>query len=213
MRLLILILGGILAGGAPTALAQDRQFGVKLGVNAAATAIDGDATDSDASDGYTERRFGMIGGGFGVFFLQSPLALQVEALYSQKGSKESVGENDAVVLELDYLDIPVLGRVGVGAWGSTRLHLLAGPSLGYRLTANSRLANTSFDFANGYVLNIEEDVARFDLGLVLGAGADIGRRLVVDARYIWGLNNVHKDTSEGLEIKNRVLSIMGGFRF
>lgn len=208
MRVLALMMGGMLLGGTSTAVAQDRQFGVKAGVNVAATEFSG-----DAAGGYDERRIGAVGGAFAVFRLAPPLAIQVEALYSQKGSKVTLDADNSVTLELEYLEIPLLARIGVGTWDATGVHLFAGPSVGYRLSANNRLSNTAFDFANGTVLNIEDDVARFDLGLVLGAGADIGRRLVVDARYTWGLNNVSKDSSDGVDIKNRVLSIMAGIRF
>jgi len=208
MRVLALMMGGMLLGGTSTALAQDRQFGVKAGVNVAATEFSG-----DAAGGYDERRIGAIGGAFAVFRLQPRLALQVEALYSQKGSKVTVDEDNAVTLELEYLDLPVLARIDIAAWESNGVHVFAGPSVGYRLSANTRLSNTAFDFANGTVVNIEDDIARFDLGLVVGAGADIGRRLVVDARYTWGLNNVNKDSSDGVQVKNRVLSVMAGIRF
>ena len=97
--------------------------------------------------------------------------------------------------------------------GSTRLHIFGGPSVAYRMGARRKVSDSSSDFTEGVVDNIENEIERFDIGIVAGAGVDIGRRLVVDARYSWGLGAINKDTSDGLEIKNRVLSIIGGVRF
>ena len=212
MRLLMVTAGvvaAVVVAGTPTAVAQERQMGLKAGLNVSATEFEG-ATDGT----YNERKIGWLGGGFLVFPFQGPVALQLEALFSQKGSKLSLDEEDVEAsLELDYLDFPVLLRVDGPAAGAARLHLFAGPSIAYRMGARSKVSYTAFDFAEGSVDNIEDDIERFDLGVVVGAGADIGRRMVVDARYSWGLTNVNKDSSEGIQIKNRVLSIMAGVRF
>lgn len=210
MRLTFLWIGVMLACGTSTAVAQDRQFGVKAGVNVAATSFAGD----DSTDAYDERRIGFLAGGFGVLPLTDRIALQIEGLFSQKGGRVTVEEIDATsTLELDYLDFPVLARVGGAVSDRTRLHVFAGPSVGFRMGARSRVTVSGDTFSSGSVDNIEDDVTLFDFGFVAGAGADIGRRLVVDARYSWGLNNVIKDDSAGVEIKNRVLSLMAGVRF
>lgn len=199
----------ILAGDTSTALAQDRQVGLKAGVNVASVVFEGDSSDS-----YNERRLGFLAGGFTVLPVSGTMAIQIEALFSQKGAKFSVEEaNIEATLELDYLDIPVMLRFQGPASGSTRLHVFGGPSMGYRMGARSKVSDTTFDFAEGSIDNIEDEVERFDFGIVAGAGVDIGRRIVVDARYSWGLRAINKDTSEGGEIKNRLFSIMAGVRF
>lgn len=209
MLIRALIMGVVLAGPASTALAQERHVGIKLGVNVASAVFEGESALN-----YDEPKIGLLGGGFAVLPVTGPLAVQIEALFSQKGAKLSVNEPDTeFALELDYLDFPVLARLAGPASGTTRLHVFVGPSLGYRMGARSRATFTGFDFATGEVQNIERDVSRFDLGLVAGAGVDIGRRLVVDGRYSWGLTNLNTDESAGAEIRNRVLSLMAGVRF
>lgn len=209
MRSVVFAVMVILAGGASAALAQERQIGLKAGINVASLVFDGDEVDS-----YNERRIGFAAGGFGVWPLSGPTAIQVEALFSQKGAKFSEESEDlAATLELDYLDIPVMLRVQGPAIGSNRLHFFGGPSVSYRSAARSKLAYEGFDFDEGSIDNIENEIERFDFGVVAGAGLDIGRRIVVDARYSWGLRTVNKDTSEGVKIKNRLFSIMGGVRF
>ena len=206
MRSIVCAVMVILAGGASTAVAQERQVGAKAGVNAASLAGDG-------SDSYNDPRLGFLAGGFTVLPVRGPIAIQLEALFSQKGAKLSVNEDLEATLELDYLDIPVMLRFQAPASGSTRLHIFGGPSVGYRMGARSKISDSTFNFAEGSIDNIEDDIERFDFGIVAGAGVDIGRRIVVDARYSWGLSTVNKDTSEGIEIKNRVFSIMAGVRF
>ena len=209
MRLVFLLIVGFLVGAASTALAQERQLGFKAGVNAAAL-----SSDDDIENGYGERRVGVVAGGFAVLPVRGRLALQFEALFSQKGAKQSAEEEDlTATLELDYLDFPILARLAGPALDSTRLHVFAGPSVSYRMGAHSRLVFTGFDFAQGSAENIEEDVSLFNFGVVAGVGADIGRRLVVDVRYTWGLSNVFKDTVGDATVKHRVLSLMAGVRF
>lgn len=210
MRLQAMCLGVMLAGATSPALAQDRQFGVKAGVNVAATTFSGD----DPTDEYDERRPGWTAGAFGVLPLTTHVAVQIEALFSQKGSQVRVDAADArATLELDYLDFPVLARVSGPQSGRTRFHAFAGPSVAFRLAARRRLARTGESFSSGFVDNIEREVERFDFGVVAGAGADSGRRLVVDVRYSWGLTNLIDDAPSGVAIKNRVLALMAGVRF
>lgn len=209
MRIIVCAMLATLAVGVSGAAGQERQVGLKAGVNVASIVFDGDSTE-----GYNERRVGFLVGGFAVLPVNGPIAIQVEALFSQKGAKLSVEEeNLEATLELDYLDVPVMLRVQGPVLGNNRLHFFGGPSLAFRTGSRSKLSDQSFEYAQGSIDNIEDDIEPFDLGIVAGAGLDIGRRVVVDARYSWGLSTVNKDTSDGVELKNRVLSIMAGVRF
>jgi hypothetical protein len=49
--------------------------------------------------------------------------------------------------------------------------------------------------------------------VVAGAGVDIGRRLVIDGRYAWGLTNVTRNEADSTRIRTRLFSVMAGFRF
>jgi hypothetical protein len=91
--------------------------------------------------------------------------------------------------------------------------VLGGPFLGVRLSAH-RQSKVATDFVNqGIVDDIGEFVKRFDFGVVAGAGVDIGRRLVIDGRYSWGLANVNRDAADPTRIRTRLFSVTGGFRF
>ena len=209
MRSFVCAVMVILAGGASSAVAQERQIGLKAGVNVASLVFD----EAD-SDSYNDRRIGFAAGGFGVWPIGGPMAIQVEALFSQKGANLSEDLDDfKASLELDYLDIPVLLRFQGPVFGSSRLHFFGGPSVSFRTAARNKATNTASQYDQGEIQNIEDDIEPFDFGIVAGGGVDIGRYIVIDARYSWGLSTINKDTSEGVEIKNRLFSIMGGVRF
>ncbi len=209
MRSIVCAMLVTLAGGVATAVAQERQAGLKAGVNVASVVF-----DNDPSGGYNDRRVGFLAGGFAVLPVSGSVAVQIEALFSQKGAKFSVDEEDLeATLELDYLDIPVMLRIQGPVLGGNRLHFFGGPSLAFRTGSRSKLSDQSFEYAQGSIDDIEDSIEPFDLGVVAGAGLDIGRRIVVDARYSWGLSKINKDASDGIELKNRVFSFLAGVRF
>ena len=208
MRLIALVMLGTLVAGASPALGQTREVGLKAGVNVASMVDDGE------TGGYDGRRIGFLAGAFAVLPVRGPLAVQIEALFSQKGAKFDIDDQDAeATLELDYLDIPVMLRVQGPASGTTRLHFFGGPSVGIRTGARERLTYAAGNFDQGESTNIDDLIERFDFGVVVGAGVDVGRRIVVDARYQWGISTVNTDELAETEFKHRVFSILAGVRF
>jgi len=90
------------------------------------------------------------------------------------------------------------------------LVLFAGPSLGFKLTANA-----TADFGGGSVTDdISDDIESFDYGLVFGAGWEAGR-LTIDGRYTWGFSRLGVDEDEAGSQKttHRVIAILAGVRF
>src|SRR5687767_13160292 len=187
---------------ASSAMAQQAVFGVKAGINLAKINFDPEP-DEDVMD----FRRGFVGGLFVVAPMTDLIAFQGEALFSQKGASFDEGGDEAEV-ELDYLEVPLLLRVGRAPSGSTSFHAFAGPSVGLKLRAR---ATSTFD-GETEDEDIGDDVETFDLGLVAGAGVDVGR-FTLDGRYTWGLRNVNNLAPDEVEIKNRVFSIMAGVRF
>ena len=208
MRSTALLIGLILAGETTAALAQERQLGLKAGGSYARLQFDPDA------DSFRQGRFGVTGGGFAVRPFNARFGLQVEALFSPKGASEDIeGLEGTITLQLDYLDIPLLLRVAGPAIGSNRFHLFGGPSIGVRLSANRQTKVVGDFFNDGIVEDVGDMVDRFDLGMVAGAGVDVGRRLTIDGRYSWGITNVNGDEANPVTIKTRMFAVMGGFRF
>ena len=206
MRLYGLVLGLVLTAGVSSAPAQTAPtFGVKAGVNFAN--LDFDVEEINDS---VDRRTGLVAGGFVLWPMQNAFGLQVEGLFSQKGITVDQ-DGDEGSLELDFFEVPVLARFSAPSSTNTSFHLFAGPSFGFKLRARSEF---EFDDGESESENIGEDIAGFDLGLVVGAGLDVGRFLI-DGRYTHGLTNLYTgpDGGDDGSIKNRVFSIMAGFRF
>lgn len=180
----------ILAGGASTGLAQERQIGLKGGVNVASVSFDG-----DSADGYNERRVGFVGGGFAVLPLTSSIAVQVEGLFSQKGAQFSEdAENLEATLELDYLEVPVMLRIAGPTIGNNRLHFFGGPSAAFRMGARSKLSVSTSSFAQGSIDNIEDDIEPFDFGIVAAPGSIWGA-MSSSMRVIRGVSALSARTS------------------
>ena len=205
MRLCSLVVAlTVLTGGVAAAQDQPAAVGVKAGMNFSNLNFEGDGATVNL-----DQRKGFVGGLFVVWPATSRVALQTEALYSQKGAQmEEDGASGKI--KLDYVDVPVLARFSSPVSGGTSFHVFAGPSFSFRVSAK---AESSFEDEDESE-DIDDDVERFDLGFVAGAGLEFGR-FVVDGRYTWGLSNINKnkDETDDVKIKNRVFAVMAGIRF
>jgi hypothetical protein len=190
--ILALAIGLVALAGSASA----QGTGVIVGVNFANV-----KTTPDQGDVF-DRRTGFAAGIFFGLPLGPSLSIQPEVLYSQKGVKFKDSANDERI-ELDYVDVPVLARITSGGGG---LAFVAGPSFGFKLRARGKSDGQSED------ANLDDFVESFDFGFVLGAGLQ-GRKAFLDGRYQWGLSNLNKTAFDATEVKNRVISVMLGFRF
>ena len=184
--------------GASQSLAQGISFGVKGGVNVASTDVSGSSGDESY-----DPRFGIVAGGFVTMPVASWLDVQVEGLYSEKGSRVSVVGIDTKLV-LDYVEVPILGRVRLGRL----FYAAAGPAMGLRVGAKTR-----FGFGGTTEeIDVSDEVERFDLGIAMGGGVRLGP-IELDGRYTLGLTDIDKDKTDDTRIKNRAISVTAGFRF
>jgi hypothetical protein len=203
MRIPTLVLCFLLLAGVSAASAQGLSFGAKGGVNFANIAISPEV-DDDVNFNYI---LGLAAGAFVVWPVTERLDVQPEVLYSRKGVE--IGQPPAKVkAELDYLEIPVIARYRLRSVGGAPLRVFGGPSFGFRLRARekARFGGETME------RDISEEIERFDLGLVGGAGVEIGR-IVIDGRYTWGVADIDSEKEDDVKVRNRVISVMGGFRF
>ncbi len=181
--------------------------GIKFGLNIAKFTGD----DAEGSENLT----GLVVGGYlrlGIGFL----SIQPEILFTRKGVKTNEIEEGTAVeqkIKNDYLEIPVLIRLGFGNSSGLKPSLFAGPAVA--LLVNSRRLTT---FGGGQS-SIEVDVNRlfkeFELGYVIGAGVDVKlglRTFLFEIRYSGGLSSID-DSGNDADKKNSVISIMGGLAF
>jgi Outer membrane protein beta-barrel domain len=197
MRLASLVCGAILICASPS-WAQGVRFGAKGGVNIANQDVTGD-NDPPSFDS----RIATVAGGFVTLRLASWLDLQAEGLYAMKGARLTVfGIKSAI--EIDYLEVPVLGRVRF----AHRYYAAGGPSMGFAMRAKTR---TTFGTST-QELDVMDQVNRFDFGVAMGGGVEFGR-VVIDGRYTLGLTDADKDKTDSTQTKNRAIAVTAGFRF
>ena len=188
-----------------TALAQ--QIGVKGGINFASL------TPEEDEDPDTSRRRGPVGGVWVGTPLGTGFSLQVEGLFSEKGvtfNALPIAEVGKADVRVRYVEFPVLARRDFGTAGSgARLFVLGGAAPAFKLSARTR---AEFE-GEEQTRDIGDEIKPFDLGLVGGVGVEFGRA-VVEGRYTHGLLHINEDDNGDEDrIKNRVFSVMFGFRF
>ena len=194
-----IVLGIVLLCSA-SAFAQGLGKGVRGGLNLTNVDMSG-----DEGDGALEWQMRGVFGGFATWQMTSWLELQPELLYSMKGAKSDEFGITTKLL-LDYVEVPVLGRISRGALGMRRFYVAAGPSFGLLVRAKSRS-----DFGSSTEeIDISDDVERFDLGIVVAGGVEFSS-IVVDGRYTLGLSDI--DTSDDVKSRNRAVSLTVGFKF
>jgi hypothetical protein len=150
-------------------------------------------------------RTGFMGGVYlHLTIPMSPVSIQPELLYTQKGTESSIGGVTGTV-KLDYIEVPVLARIGLGVPGPVNPHLYAGPYAGLNINAEAEVSGGGGSTSG----DIDEQVKDTDFGLVVGAGADLNK-LSLGIRNTAGLINVYED---GIDGRNSVLSVVAGIRF
>ena len=202
---------GLLTAGAALAVpgVPGPGFGVKAGLNFASL----DKLESiDTSDELeSEARRAFIGGAY-VNIPMGAFKLQVEGLYSIKGSKgyvtSGLGTNRMSSWEVrtDYLEIPVLLRLDLPTPVLTP-YVFGGVSYGILLKAEQRDGRTP----DGW-FDIKDDLKSSDWSMTVGAGAELFG-LLVEGRYTRGLTDSVNDTgvnSVVSEASNEIYSVMVG---
>ncbi len=158
---------------AQTSVNRSARMGVKGGLNVSNLFID-DVSDENA-------RYGFNVGLYGQVLSSETAALQLELLYSTKGSRafyDGTFEQE-VKYNLNYLDLPVMAVIKLGQ--SAEIHL--GGYASYLLNAN---ISYNGDFANGTDEIDKDNLKSYDLGLLGGIGFNFGP-VQVGARYNYGL--------------------------
>ncbi len=174
------------------ALPLEAQFTPRVGLTY--------ATQPNAAPDFTDRIGIVLGGSLNIPF--GLFSIQPEALYVQKRVTQP-GINGATppTLRVDYLEIPLLLRVGLPIPGFNPF-AVAGPMIDFELGCNlvagmcpQSVKNQSYGFAVG---------GGFRMGLLLP--------LQLEGRYTWGLRDVG-DVASGLDQRTRTFMLMVGLGF
>lgn len=190
MKLKALMLGLALAAlAAGQASAQNFDLGVEAGANF--SNFIGSAV-SQLGNTANNSKLGFVGGGYLCLNFGNSFGIRPEVLYEQKGAAIS---GTSTTTELDYIEIPVLLKFGLGTPGFNP-SILLGPSFAW---------NTLAKDANGNSIN---NINSSDVGLVGGVEVDISKFLI-SGRYELGLDNVQSNTN----IQNGTLTFLIGYNF
>lgn len=200
-----------------TTLFAKTKVGVKGGVNLANLEIEAGIGGMEAQVEFDDK-LGFCVGAFISYDISNMLALQPEVLFTMKGAQlleeGFLGEGEfKSKMELNYVEIPVLAKVSIPAGSNIKLNAFAGPAVALKLSAKSKV-----EFEGESEEEDIEDIKSNDIGLVIGAGVELGA-LIVEGRYTLGLTSIFDESEsvglEDLEIstKNKVISIMVGFSF
>lgn len=176
------------------AAAQSLTLGVKGGVNSAT--IQSDSSPDIGS------RWGAVGGLFLGARITDMVGLQVEGLFSQRGGIDETPGSDVKFL-VNYIDVPVMLKLGRASDDGIGFHALAGAQASYKLKAEA-----SSELL-GVTVDLDDELEDLDLSAVFGVGVEKGR-FSLDALYVLGLSNIA--TTQGEDAKNRTIRVMVGVR-
>lgn len=119
---------------------------------------------------------------------------QIEALYVQKGGKDSVSEEEVEVsdgdLTLSYIDVPVMLKINIPIEAEISPFVYGGGFAGYLLDASAEADGESID-----EVEIKDLLTDLNYGLIFGAGINFGA-ISLDIRYDLGLANIFDKDSE-----------------
>jgi len=181
---------------AQQAQAQTRSgFGVRGGVNF--------STLNDVNESPDSRTGIMLGVYANYLIADSPVSIQPEVLYTQKGF-----ESGNTTVQLDYIEIPVLAKFAFITDGSLTPYVYAGPSVGFNINAE-RDGDDDGILGGGPDTDIDDQINSTEFSVVVGGGLDFGR-IDLGVRYGAGLTEVFDGPSSA---KNGVFSITAGLGF
>ena len=194
----------VAVAAAPAAHAQSVRFGLKAGANL--SNLSGDLVQQDQY----KNRFGFQGGAILNLGLVADdfLAIQLEALYSQKGFKYAdqqftIGGNNfrnTGNVRYDYLDIPVLLRLKTGG-----VFFEAGPQYSYLLNISNNRTLTQNGTVIGSASSGTSDldrVKRSELGYAAGLGFQSSTGFLVGLRYNGAFTDFAKEGYSNDEFRN-----------
>lgn len=151
-------------------------FGPEVGINS--TRFGKDAADNDV-------KVGFLGGAFATYSIVNTFGITGKILYSQKGA-----DFNGSKLNLNYIEVPLIGRFFLVKEGAFRPNLFLGPSFGFLTGASSKIGDGDWEKIDNY----DASFNGFDFGVTGGIGLNYEiateTRLLLDARYTHGLSDV-----------------------
>jgi Outer membrane protein beta-barrel domain len=141
-------------------------------------------------------------------------SLAPEVLYIQKGGKFTESDGTVDAISLDYLEIPLLVRWTLATRSLPHSFATVGPTVAFKLSCTDQVSGTDVNYsADCKDIGQNTDFKSSDIGVLVGAGIDLGPALLT-VRYEVGLRNVSQETGLGaVSLKNRALMVLVGWTF
>ena len=186
-----------------TVKAQTFHFGIKTGINLSKetkTEVERQVQDFDK-----EFRKGFHIGGIVTYSINKKWELEGNLMYSQQGYKEHLFsiENNRTIYSIrsNYINLPI----AIKYYPLEHLYIEMGPQIGFLISKKHKIQG-------------EENITKYiplkpnhiDLSLFCGLGYKFSNNILLEARYIHGINNTYKNVALS---QNRNIQISIGYMF
>jgi hypothetical protein len=176
--------------------AQNFHFGIKTGINLSKetkTEVERQVQDFDK-----EFRKGFHIGGIVTYSINKKWELEGNLMYSQQGYKEHLFsiENNRTIYSIrsNYINLPI----AIKYYPLEHLYIEMGSQIGFLISKKHKIQGEG---------NITKYIPlkpnHIDLSLFCGLGYKFSNNILLEARYIHGLNNTYKNVTLS---QNRILS-------
>ena len=183
--------------------AQNFHFGIKTGINLSKetkTEVERQVQDFDK-----EFRKGFHIGGIVTYSINKKWELEGNLMYSQQGYKEHLFsiENNRTIYSIrsNYINLPI----AIKYYPLEHLYIDMGPQIGFLISKKHKIQGEG---------NITKYIPlkpnHIDLSLFCGLGYKFSNNILLEARYIHGLNNTYKNVTLS---QNRNIQISIGYMF
>ena len=183
--------------------AQNFHFGIKTGINLSKeTKTEGERQVQDFDK---EFRKGFHIGGIVTYSINKKWELEGNLMYSQQGYKEHLFsiENNRTIYSIrsNYINLPI----AIKYYPLEHLYIEMGSQIGFLISKKHKIQGEG---------NITKYIPlkpnHIDLSLFCGLGYKFSNNILLEARYIHGLNNTYKNVTLS---QNRNIQISIGYMF
>jgi len=176
--------------------------GVQVGVNSTNISL------SESAGVNTSSNITYMAGGWVGAHLGSIIALQVEAFYTQKGA--DLAFTPVETLKIDYIEVPVILRVGIPIIPVIKPYIFGGPSIAFAVSCKTQTdgGGSSIDCDDPQGQDIE--IKSTDFSAIIGLGVQLSR-FIIAIQYDHGFDNILVDDTSTDEANNRTWTLKGGF--
>ena len=178
-------------------------------------AVRGGPSIASAAGASADRRTGLNIGASVTFPLSGNRGIQVGGAYVQKGVTETTEQGVKVTAAIDYIEFPVLLRIGIPTAGAISPHFFVGPAVSFEADCKAEVSQGGISIAVD-CNELDVDTKSIDFGAVGGVGVDISATSTVavtlDVLYNRGIAGFDLPCCRASS-KHRVWSILVGAAF